>query len=263
MKTHKIKFYHFNPAITELYPAMLGSEFSMEWVKNERKTWNASDEETKLASSSLLKCPGIFEMYSKGFFIQQPYDILLTLKDDDLRIQTPDLSYLFDGQSVLGRPDNQATFHRLVDSSLPFRKDTLPCVPNIPTGFHLLANIPLLLLPVPYPDQYEWETSTGILDTRKSPEVNLQLFLNNYKDAKEKTWKVNAGDNIYFVIPLTSDNWVIENELTSKDKLWLKVNRLVQSKSNKCPVTSAIRYSTLLPEMKKKLNILFKRLWES
>ena len=249
MKTHKIKFFHLNPALTELYPAVLGNDHTMDWIKDERKKWNSIDEKTRLGMKSILKCPGIFDMYSKGFFIQQPYEVLLTAKENKVYIKTPDLNSLYENTQKI-------VFHQPNDIAImPFREGTLSCMPNIPTGFQLLSSIPLLILPVPYPDQYEWEGSMGILETHKSVEVNLQVHLNNYKGEKEKTWRINPGDNIMFVIPLTSDNWVIENQLTIKEKLWIEAHIIIKRKKNLCP------YSTILPGMRKRLYDAFKKLW--
>jgi hypothetical protein len=255
MRIHKIKFFHLNPALTELYPAVLGNDYTMDWVKNERKKWNAYNEKTKSEIPSILKCPGIFDMYSKGFFIQQPYDVLIGVKEDEIYVNTPDLSSLYENNQKI-------VFHKPNDIAvMPFREGTLPCMPNITTGFQLLSNVPLLILPVPYPDQYEWEGSMGILETYKSVEVKLQIYLNNYKGEKEKTWKINAGDNIMFVIPLTSDNWVIENKLTIKEKLWVEVHNMVMSRKNLCPMSNSTNYSTILPEIKKRMHDIFKKLW--
>ena len=262
MRTHKIKFSHFNPALTELYPAVLGNDYAMDWVKAERKKWHSYDEKIKSETSSILRCPGIFEMYSKGFFIQQPYDISFTLKDNDIQVSTPDLMSLFDNNRVVGRQQNEVFFHKPNESAvMPLREGTLHNIANIPTGFQLLSSVPLLILPVPYPDQYEWECSTGILETHKSVEVNLQVYLNNYKGEKEKTWKINAGDNVIFAIPLTSDNWVIENQLTTKEKLWVEVHNIVISRRNLCPMSIRTNYSTILPRMKKRMKESFNKLW--
>ena len=259
----KIKLFHFNPALTELYPAVLGNEYSTDWAKIERKKWNSYDEKTKSEKVSILKCPGIFEMYSKGFFIQQPYDVSFTLKDkqDGIQITNPNLVSLFDNNKVIGRPQNDIFFHNTNTAVMPLREGTLDKIANIPTGFHLLSSVPLLFLPVPYPDQHEWESSTGILETYKGIEVNSQIYLNNYKGEKEKTWNINAGDNIMFVIPLTSDSWVVESQLTIKEKLWIKTHNLVLQRKNLCIRKFLPNYATTQPGIRKRLNDAFKKLW--
>ena len=255
----------------DMYPAVLGKYHTMDWIKKEqelRKEWSPEQNDFK---SSVLRCPGIFEMYNRGFFIQMPYDIVFTVKkgEDDVYYDHPTMdgilgSYRDDEEYGPIKQSYEVTFHKKTDDFLidfPFREGTIPYICNIKTGFRFISKVPLLFLPVPYSEQSEWESSMGILETNKNIEVNPQVYLNNYHGEDEKTWSIKAGDKIMFVIPLTNDNWVLENKLSMKDKIWLESYRIIQSRSNVvCPHVNA-RYNSIFPRMKKKLNEAFKKLW--
>tara|TARA_Y100000593_G_scaffold72176_1_gene132571 strand:- start:5307 stop:6125 length:819 start_codon:yes stop_codon:yes gene_type:complete len=271
MKTHIIKFFHKNPVIIDMYPAVLGKYHTMDWIKKEqelRKGWTEKQNQFK---SSVLRCPGIFEMYNRGFFIQMPYDINFTVKkgDDDVYYEHPTMdgilgSYKEEESYGPISMSYEVTFHKKTDDFLidfPFREGTIPYICNIKTGFSFISEVPLLFLPIPYSEQNEWESSMGILETNKNIEVNPQIYLNNYHGEDEKTWNIKAGDHIMFIVPLTNDKWVLESELSLKDRIWLEAYRIVQSGSNVvCPREDA-RYNSILPRMKKTLNEAFKRLW--
>ena len=241
------------PVLTNLFPHTLGSNHTMEWVKSQREEYQKCYEDEKNISTSILRCPGIFELYNKGFFIKQLYDVEFKLIDGMIDYK-------------LGIEDDTVIFHNI--KYFPYRDGTLNVVPRISTGYTILSSVELLFLPVPYPDQFEWESSTGLLQTNKSIEVNAQIYLNNYQGEKEKTWKINAGDNIIFVIPLTSDKWVIETEMTKKEKLYWDMHEYVYKGIGKfdggymkCPM-SLTTYSNMMPSIKKRLNDIFKKLWD-
>ena len=277
MKKHIIKFWHQNPAVSHMYPAVLGNGLSMDWVQKEREIRNTFDKEKYDYDSTVMKCPGIFELYSRGFFVQQPYDVNFTYNRNENEIQYlhPDL------EDFLGDPKNwnptglsgNLTFHTKRDDFLaefPFRKDQLPYICNIKTGFRLLSPVPILFLPVPYDDQQDWSSSMGVLETSKNIEVNAQIYLNKYNGEDEKTWSVKAGDNIQFCVPLTDEKWEIQNELSIKEKMWLQAYSIVQNQTNIiCPEypekygNSMRRYSKILPSMKKKLTDCWKTLWDN
>ena len=241
------------PVLTNLFPHTLGNNHTMEWVKSCREEYQTYSEYDKNTSTSILKCPGIFELYNKGFFIKQPYDVEFKLIDDVIDYK-------------LGIEDDTLIFHNI--KYFPYRDGTLNIVPKIYTGYDVISPVELLFLPVPYPDQFEWESTTGLLQTNKSIQVNAQIYLNNYQGEKEKTWKINAGDNIMFVIPLTSDKWVIETEMTKKEKLYFSMIKGIMDGIGKldggytkCPINMP-SYANILPSMKKILNDSYKKLWD-
>ena len=271
MKTHIIKFWHHNEAIVEMYPPVLGNGVTMDWVQKERDLRNAFDT-GKYRLSTVLKCPGIFELYNRGFFIQMPYDISFIYNNADKEVyyEHPKMEgFLGEGAEKYYPKIKsfQTSFHIKQDDFLvgfPFREDQLKYICNIKTGFRLLSPVPLLMMSIPYDDQNEWESSNGVLETNKNIEVNPQIYLNNYHGEDEKRWNIQAGDNVMFCIPLTHEKWIIENELSIKEKMWIEAYRITMMRSNVlCPFDEVnARYSQVLPRMKKKLNDFFHKLWD-
>ena len=256
-----------------MYPAIMGSTYTMDWIKKERDMRDTFDKEKYDSHSTVLRCPGIFELYNRGFFIQQPYDVDFTynLNENEIQYLHPEMERILGSGANEYYPEVKSfdlTFHTKKDDFLvdfPLRKDQLPYICNIKTGFRVLSPVPLLMMPIPYDDQDEWTASMGVLETNKNIEVNPQLYLNNYDGEDEKTWNIKSGQNIMFCVPLTDDKWVVENQLSLKDKIFLEVYRLVQTRANICPRNSNLghRYSTIVPRMKKKLNDCWKTLWDN
>ena len=237
----KIQMFHRVAGLATLYPPVMGNKYTPKWIETVREEYNKKwTDEQRATLTNVIKCPGIFELFSKGFYVPLPYeaDFLLEEGKETLhRIPVFDsTSNIFDetftsagqqaGPMQLGILEGDAPDLK----HMPRRKDACKDIVNLKTGWSIVSDVPLLFVPLPYPDKYEWEASIGILDTRVNCEVNAQLsFCNKPKDGK-KEYHINAGDFVMFIIPLTHEKWNLESrELTEKDKMWLKLENTVRS----------------------------------
>ena len=244
----KIQMFHRVAGLATLYPPVMGDKYTPKWIETVRDEYNKKwTDEQRATLTNVIKCPGIFELFSKGFYVPLPYeaDFLLEEGKETLhRIPVFDsTSNIFDEThgstldgSFIGHPHTGPMQVRILGGlnqldlkHMPRRNDTYSDLVNLKTGWSIVSDVPLLFVPLPYPDKYEWESGIGILDTRVNCEVNAQLsFCNKPKDGK-KEYHINAGDFVMFIIPLTHEKWNLESrELTEKDKMWLSVEHTVK-----------------------------------
>jgi len=196
----KIQMFHRIKGVSKVYPPVMGVEYTPYWVDKVR-------EEIKTHASdkfSVLKCPGIFELFNRGFYVPLPYDIEITAREkitykhtsfkvENIPVEVYDET---DGlheeyMSVVIHDENTTTKH------FPRRKGTHEGIMNLKTGWNIISPVPLLFLPIPYPDRYDFESSYGILDTKKDANVNAQIYIN------EEQVNIRSGEHIMFIVPLT------------------------------------------------------------
>ena len=265
----KIQMFHRIKGIPQLYPPVLGTEHLPNWVERVRQDFSKLSKEDKDERFSILKCPGIFELFNKGFYVPLPYDIEFTVKEDS-QVQYTHPSFkpnvipadVYDETRGYFEQEMSVVIHDEVVNNIPIRKGTFKGVVNVKTGWSIISPVPLLFLPIPYPDQYEYEASMGILDTKKNSDVNAQLYM-NYVGKEARKYKISAGEQIMFIVPLTNDKWELDaRDLTKKDKLWLDSMYLFKSGWSSISNQSFFRFSSCPFSKKKEKFKLFDKFWK-
>ena len=268
----KIQMFHRIEGIAQLYPPVLGTNHFPKWVERLRKDFSELPKQDREERFSILKCPGIFELFSQGFYVSLPYDMELRCKEGSpIQYSHPSFNpnhipaevYVDSTDRIVEENMNTVIHDEVVTiDNIPIRKGTYKGVANIRTGWTIVSPVPLLLLPIPYPDHYEYEGSLGILDTKKSGDLNAQLYMNDI-GKEEKKYTINAGENIMFIVPLTNDKWELDaRELTKKDKLWLDSMYLFKSGWNSITNHNMFRFSSCPFSKKKEKYEIFDRFWK-
>ncbi len=232
--------FHRVAGLATLYPPVMGNKYTPKWIETVREDYNKKwTDEQRSTLTNVIKCPGIFELFSKGFYVPLPYEADFLLEEGK---ETLHRIPMFDSTSNIFDETNTSTGQQVGPMQIgilegdapdlkhmPRRKDTCNDIANLKTGWSIVSDVPLLFVPLPYPDKYEWETGIGILDTRVSCEINAQISFYNKPEDGKKEYHINAGEFLMFIIPLTHEEWNLESrELTEKDKMWLKLEDTVK-----------------------------------
>ena len=83
-----------------------------------------------------------------------------------------------------------------------------------------------MFMPLPYPDSFDYESVTGILDPRDSSELNIQL--NWYK--KEGEILIKAGTPLMYILPISEKKYsVVSRDATEKEMNWIEKRKYFNS----------------------------------
>ena len=94
-----------------------------------------------------------------------------------------------------------------------------------------------MFMPLPYPDSFDYESVTGILDPAESSELNIQL--NWYKEEGEVL--IKAGTPLMYILPISEKEYnVVSRDATEKEMNWIKKRRYFNSFSF-TPIRSKVK----------------------
>jgi len=106
-----------------------------------------------------------------------------------------------------------------ITKHIPKREGRIENIVKINTPWHVISPVKLLFLPMPYPDHYDWESSSGVLESANSTELNVQLYW-NVEDGEKF---IKAGTPLMQIIPLTEMNYnLICRDANEYELEWIK-----------------------------------------
>ena len=107
--------------------------------------------------------------------------------------------------------------------------------------------VKFLMLPIVYPDTFDFTCVTGILDPAILTEVNFQLYWN----VKEAETLIRAGTPLGHLIPLTEKKYEwVQRIMNQKDRDWVKKS------------ISAYSSSFAMSSMRGKVVEMYKKYWK-
>lgn len=216
MKT--ITFFSTVPGLAETLPIIPARDLNLHWAKRARQDY-IDTAKKQLGSLHIYQCPGIFDLLSTGYIIPMWHDVIITTNGDDrnfeFTIPTPDLNELMgDKKQIIGKQESG------IGTLVPVRPWACDSLLKINTPWHVIApkGVKFLMIPIAYPDSFEFESSTGILDPSHSSEINVQAFWN----IKRGEHYLKAGTPLAQLIPLSSEEFKMEcRDASTYDQLWL------------------------------------------
>lgn len=158
-------------------------------------------------ATSFHKCPGLIELYKKGFIITCPTDIFFEYSDDgqDIRWSMGANDNLFKIQLMqkeeVGLPEPESGYYRHV----------IKLVMPIKLLCNQLENY-AYLMPVPYPDNTTFHACPGILDFDLSSDLNIQIVARS----DQGMIRIKKGDPLVHIIP-SNDKATILNKKIDYD----------------------------------------------
>lgn len=214
----KIQFFSDVKGLTESVPIVKANQALPEWVTKCRNDYLNSDKRL----THLFKCPGIFELYSHGFVVPMWFDAIIRTEEDKFAWIGPDRLKTIRGDDQ----GDLITNHSFLNTAkhMPVRPQSIANIIKIDTPWHIIApnNLKFITIPFPYPDTYEFESCSGILDPSLSSEINAQLYWN----VKNDEYHLKAGTPLMLIVPLTSEKVTYEvRDANEKDLEWIKKRR--------------------------------------
>jgi hypothetical protein len=217
MKT--IKFFSTVPGLAETIPIFPAKDLNLNWINKARQDYIESLKSKKGSLLHIYQCPGIFDLFTTGYVIPMWHDIIITTNGDERNFQftipTPELNNLLEGKDVIGKQETG------VDTLIPSKPWACQSLLKINTPWHIVAprGVKFLMIPIAYPDTFEFESCIGMLDPGYSSEVNVQTFWN----IKKGEYFLKAGTPLAQLIPLSTENFKLEcRDATAYDRLWLE-----------------------------------------
>ena len=97
--------------------------------------------------------------------------------------------------------------------------------------------VKFMFMPLPYPDSFDYESTSGILDPAESSELNIQL--NWYKEEGEVL--IKAGTPLMYILPISEKEYsLVSRDATDKEINWMKKRRYFNSFSF-TPIRSKVK----------------------
>lgn len=213
----KIEFFSVIPGVVETNPVYEASKYSAKWMSRVRDDYLAVAKQNP-RFDHLYKCPGIFDMFKHGYIIPAWHDVVIkTDGEDGFQAQLPSRDF----QAVIGDMMPVSKHGDNITKYIPYKPNALKTIVKFNTPWNVVApkGVKFLMLPIPYPDTFEFEATTGVLDPGISSEINVQVFWN----IKNGTHTVKAGTPLAFLVPLSEQTFkLVCRDATEWDRLWLK-----------------------------------------
>lgn len=221
----KVIFFSTIDGVAETFPIIKAIDYSPAWVKKARDSYVEKKAESQGTHFiHVYRCPGIFELMSSGFIVTMPWDVMIDTYGDGERFKwTLPSSDLVDMMPV---PFVSAHSPDGIAEHLPTRPGSLKTVIKFNTPWHIVApkDVKFIIIPIPYSEDFEFESFSGILDPGVSNEINIQLRWNvlNGKHI------IKAGTPMYQIVPLTNEKFDLEvRTATNEDKQFLMKKRYI------------------------------------
>lgn len=203
----KIEFFSTVSGLTETFPIIDSRKSIPKWMYSARQQYQNKKE------PSITRCPGIVELMTSGFIVPAWHDI-------EIHAENTISSYApsSDLETLLGKPPLQTQDGNGIAKFIPKRPWSHKDILKINTPWHIKSNLKFLMIPIPYPDSFGFESTIGILDPSISSEINIQGYING-----NGVLDIKAGDPLCQLIPLTEKTYkLVVRDMNTKDSLWIK-----------------------------------------
>lgn len=221
MKT--IEFFSTIPGVAETFPIIEAKDYKPEWTKVAiqdliNKKNNIINNNTG-RFTHLSYCPGIFDLFKTGYIVPMWYDVFIKTEKNkpgfSWTVADKDFSTLSDIKFIDTHNEEMTNF-------IPKRKGTINNIVKINTPWNVIVpeNLKFLCLPISYPDHFNYESTSGVLDSSLSSELNIQMNWN----VEEGEILIKAGTPLMHIIPLSEKAFNIEvRTANKKDLQWINI----------------------------------------
>tara|TARA_B100001939_G_scaffold222714_1_gene191665 strand:- start:2502 stop:3248 length:747 start_codon:yes stop_codon:yes gene_type:complete len=220
----KIQFFSSIDGVAETYPIVKTSQELPKWtylVREDFKKQQYAKQDIHLA-----RCPGIFHMFAQGFIIPAWNDFEIECNGEGIKwtIAENHMNDLLE-QRVFTVQSGVS-----IGKYLPKRPWSIPHILKYNTPWHVITpkNVKMLMLPLPYTEDFDLECCPGILEPAYSSELNIQMYWNKMSGKRI----VKAGTPLAQLIPLTEKEYSFEvRDKNENDTKWLKKRKYLNAYS--------------------------------
>jgi hypothetical protein len=211
-------FFSSIDGVADVCPILPANQILPNWVSAVKENYVNEKKNRIDRVGHLYQCPGIFDLYNYGFIVPAWHDFTIKTEFNrdsfSWKIPNQELSVLMGNTNLIG------THQKSITDFLPRPPTSINQIVKINTPWHAVApkGIKFLVLPIAYPDSFEFNSHIGILDPAVSSEINIQLNWN----IKDGEILVKAGTPLAHIIPLSNEKFnIICRNATEKDFKWL------------------------------------------
>ena len=225
MKKQTIEFFSTVAGVADAYPIVPAREALPAWIGRARQDYIQDKKQELGGFQHIYQCPGIMDLFNQGYVVPMWHDVSIKTNGDGKTFQwavpTVDLIELA-GREVVGKQETG------VETLMPVRPwSTASLIKfNLPWRVVAPKGVKFLMIPIAYPDSFEFESSIGILDPGYSCEINLQMYWNIPKG--EHT--IKAGTPMAQLIPLSQEKFdLVCRDMNSQDEKWIIKSKYLSS----------------------------------
>lgn len=215
----KIQFFSTIPGVVDTNPIYEAKNHTTRWMTAAREDFIRQSKMNKGRFTHIFQCPGIFDLFNYGFIVPAWHDALIKTNGDPSGFAwlppTDEFTAMTNGFDAIGKHVNE------LDKYLPKKPGALHSMVKFNTPWHVVVprGVKFLVLPVAYPDSYEFEGAIGILDPAINSEINVQVFWN----IRNGEHIIKAGTPLAHLIPLSEEKFeLVCREMNKWDELWLR-----------------------------------------
>lgn len=220
----KITFFTTVEGVEDAYPVIPASEYKPNWVASARDHYLKKlkeNEEKGERLNHLYRCPGIFDVMSRGYIITQPWDVQIETNGDGQsfgwHVPSGELGRLYKGNVIDGHMSHG------IAEPLPHKPGCLKSLVKFNSPWQIVAppDVKFLIIPIPYPDNYDFEQVIGVLDPAISTELNPQ----GYWKVLQGRRLIKAGTPMMQIVPLTDEEFEIDVKAAGEKELQWAIKR--------------------------------------
>ena len=242
-RKNKIEFFHNEPSIIENFPIIEPKDLKLNWVKKAKHDFQIVKPriDNKPGFIHLTRCPGIFDLFKYGYIIPLHKDIMIKSKGKGFE-------YGFNNTNPDFFLSPQASSSESNIQLVPIPPWAIDRIFKITTGWHIIApkGVKFILLPIAYPDTFDFTSTIGIINPALSTAINFQMFWNGTEDTV-----ITAGTPLGHLIPLSEKKFkMVQRIMNQRDLYWVN---MLQSAYN----TSFWRHT-----MRKKVSDMYNKYWK-
>lgn len=212
-----IEFFSTIIGLSETFPIIKAKEYIPKWADNAKNEFLSLEDKDR---SHIAMCPGIFDSFKTGYIVKAWCDFEIHAYDKlEAFIPSQEL------EDLLGKPVLQIQSGDGLGKLLPKRPWSNKDILKVNTPWHIKSDLKFLMIPLPYSDEFGFESTIGILDPSISSEINIQAYING-----TGVLKIRAGDPICQLIPLTKDTEkLIVRDANKKDLEYIEKRKYVNN----------------------------------
>lgn len=224
MKT--ITFFSTVYGVADVCPIVPANKALPNWIHAVKENYLKEKLNMSERSGHLYQCPGIFDLYNYGFIVSAWHDFTIKTEFNKdgfaWKIPNQDLADLMGSTNIIG-------MHQLsISDMIPKKPSAIRNIVKLNTPWHVIApkGVKFLVLPIAYPDSFEFESHIGILDPGVSSEINVQLNWN----IRDGETLIKAGTPLMHLIPISEEKFEIEcRDATDNDLKWLNKRKFLNN----------------------------------
>lgn len=212
------------PGVADAFPIVPAKDFRPKWMQAAKENYIKTLKERNDKFSHIYQCPGILELYRHGFIVPMWLDVIISTDSHrkGFAYKTPTNDFHQEGRILIDKHDGPAV------QFLPMPPDSMPFILKINTPWNVIApkGVKFLMVPIGYPDTFDFENVIGILDPGVSCEINFQLWWK----VKDGETVLKAGTPMVHLIPLSEEEFEVTcRDMTDHDKKWLDKRRYLNN----------------------------------